>query len=215
MARLLTSWLILSISRPPKRSAKSKESEPRADDHRCWGLGDPSSFCPVRMTSTLTRTSSAAIAPSAARTGARIVNAPPTTTPVVSGTSSSFSSFELRMLRRRTLPSAISSLVLSTSSLPAISTARSRCVRLPHRCALLLWVLRSLSLSLRFHSRVFPSTVILAALVLLSPLSHPALDTDDVRGHPAVRIMASTIFLHGQGWAQPATQCSGGVQSGL
>src|SRR5918998_179606 len=75
----------------------------------------------ARTISTFTWVKSAAIAPKAASTGAMRVTTPPTATPVVSGTSKSTSSSWLRTIRRLTFPSAISSLVRSTSSLPAIS----------------------------------------------------------------------------------------------
>jgi hypothetical protein len=75
----------------------------------------------VRTISTFTWVSRAAIAPRAASTGAKIVTTPPTATPVVSGTSKSTSPSWLRIMRRRTLPSSMSSFVLWTSSLAAIS----------------------------------------------------------------------------------------------
>ena len=56
--------------------------------------------------------------------------------------------------------------------------------------------------------------MILAVLVLLPSLSLRSSRTDDVLGHSTARIIASTL-LHGKGWAQPLTQGSDGVQSGL
>src|SRR5215207_1095123 len=160
----------------PKRSAKSKEAELRGVDHRCWGLGDPSALRSVRTTSILTRASNAAIAPSAARTGARTVNAPPTTTPVVSGTSSSFSSSGLRMMMRRTLPSSISSLVLSTSSLPAISICSVQVCSSSTLARSTSLGSSLMVLSLLSRHPILPSIVTFAALVLLSSLSRPVVE---------------------------------------
>src|SRR5215213_415122 len=148
----------------------------KCSSHHYWGLGGALALRSVRTISTLTRASSAAIAPSAARTGAMSVNAPPTTTPAVSGTSSSFSSSGVRKIKRRTLPSSISSLVLSTSSLPAISICSVQ-VCSSSALARSTSLSRSLMvLSLLSRHPILPSIVTFAALVLLSWLSRPVVE---------------------------------------
>ena len=84
-------------------------------------LGPEARSCAALWMSLPRQVAAAAIAPKAASTGAMSVTTPPTATPVVSGTSRSTSSSWLRIMRRRTFPSSMSSLVLSTSSLAAIS----------------------------------------------------------------------------------------------